>query len=50
LRRGGSCNGRVDDHCTIHEFSDAVLTAMLRKRIGVVEESDEDRPEGAALN
>lgn len=41
----------VDDHRTIHEFSDAELTAMLRRRIGVVaEESDEERPEGAALN
>ena len=36
---------------TIHQFSDAELTAILRRRIGVVPvESDEERPEDAALN
>jgi hypothetical protein len=41
----------VDDHRTLHEFSDAELTAMLRRRIGVMAvESDEERPDGAALN
>ena len=41
----------VDDHRALHEFSDAELTAMLRRRIGVVAGgSDEERPEGAALN
>jgi hypothetical protein len=41
----------VDDHRTIHEFSDAELTAMLRRRVGVVAvESDDGRPEGGALN
>jgi hypothetical protein len=41
----------VDDHRTVHEFSDAELTAILRRRIGVVPvESDEERPEDAALN
>jgi hypothetical protein len=41
----------VDDHRTVHEFSDAELTAMLRRRLGVVAvESDEERPEREALN
>jgi hypothetical protein len=41
----------VDDHRTVHEFSDAELSAMLRRRVGVVPvESDEECPEGAALN
>jgi Family of unknown function (DUF5681) len=41
----------VDDHRTLHEFSDAELTAMLRRRVGVVaEESEEERPESEALN
>ena len=41
----------VDDHRTVHEFSDAELSAMLRRRVGVVPvESDEERPEGGALN
>jgi septum formation inhibitor-activating ATPase MinD len=41
----------VDDHRTLHEFSDAELTAILRRRVGVVPvESDEERPEGGALN
>jgi hypothetical protein len=26
----------VDDHRTVHEFSDAELTAILRRRVGVV--------------
>ena len=34
-----------------HQFSDAELTAILRRRVGVVPvESDEERPEGGALN
>jgi hypothetical protein len=41
----------VDDHRTLHEFSDAELTAILRRRVGVVPvESDEERPAGGALN
>ena len=41
----------VDDHRTVHEFSDAELTAILRRRVGVAPvESDEERPEGTALN
>jgi hypothetical protein len=41
----------VDDHRTVHEFSDAELTAMLRRRVGVaLVESDEERPVGGALN
>jgi hypothetical protein len=41
----------VDDHRTVHEFSDAELTAILRRRVGVVAvESDEERPEGEPLN
>ena len=41
----------VDDHRTVHQFSDAELTAILRRRVGVVAaESDEERPESAALN
>jgi hypothetical protein len=42
----------VDDHRTVHEFSDAELTAILRRRVGVVavESDEEQRPEGAALN
>jgi len=42
----------VDDHRTVHEFSDAELSAILRRRVGVVPvESDEERPErGGALN
>ncbi len=41
----------VDDHRSVHEFSDAELTAMLRRHVGVVPvESDDERPEGAALN
>lgn len=40
-----------DDHRTVEQFTDAELTAMLRRRIGVVAvESDEERPEDAALN
>jgi hypothetical protein len=42
---------RVDDYRTLDQFSDAELTAILRRRVGVVAvESDEERPEGAALN
>ena len=41
----------VDDHRTVHEFSDAELTAMLRSRVKLVPiESDEERPAGGALN
>ena len=41
----------VDDHRTLHQFSDAELTAILRRRIDIVPvESDEERPEGGALN
>ena len=41
----------VDDHRTVHEFSDAELTAILRRRVGVVPlDSDEERPESGALN
>jgi hypothetical protein len=41
----------VDDHRTLDEFSDAELTAILRRRVGVVTvESDEKRPQGGALN
>jgi hypothetical protein len=38
----------VDDHRTVHQFSDAELSAILRRRVGVPGESDEERP--AALN
>ena len=41
----------VDDNRTLHQFSDAELTAILRRRVGVVPvESDEERPERGALN
>ena len=41
----------VDDHRTLHQFSDAELTAILRRRVGaVLAESDEERPESGALN
>jgi hypothetical protein len=41
----------VDDHRTVHEFSDAELIAILRRRVGVLPvESDEDRPVDGALN
>ena len=41
----------VDDHRTVQEFSDAELSAILRRRVGVVPvESDEERPLGGALN
>jgi hypothetical protein len=41
----------VDDNRTIDQFSDAELSAILRRRVGVVPvESDERRPEGEALN
>jgi hypothetical protein len=40
----------VEDHRTLHEFSDAELTAILRRRVGVLPvESDEQR-QGGALN
>ena len=41
----------VDDNRTVHQFSDAELTAILRRRVGAaLAESDEERPEDAALN
>ena len=41
----------VDDHRTLHEFTDAELTAILRRRVGVVPvDSDDERPEGEPLN
>jgi hypothetical protein len=41
----------VDDHRTVHEFSDAELTAILRKHLSVAPvESNEERPEGGVLN
>ena len=42
----------VVDNREISEFSDAELSAILRRRVGVVSvESDEERPErGGALN
>jgi hypothetical protein len=41
----------VDDNRTLDQFSDAELTAILRRRVGVVPvESDEERPAGGALN
>ena len=41
----------VIDNREISEYSDAELTAILRRRVGVVPlESDEERPEGGALN
>ena len=39
------------DTRTVAQFSDAELEAILRRRVGVVPvESDEERPEGGALN
>ena len=39
------------DKRTVAQFSDAELEAILRRRVGVVPvESDEERPEGEALN
>src|ERR1700750_475171 len=35
----------VDDHRTLDQYSDAELTAILRRRVGVAPESDEERPE-----
>ena len=41
----------VDDHRTVQEFSDAELSAMLRKRVGAaLAVSDEDSPVGGVLN
>ena len=41
----------VDDNRTVHQFSDAELSAILRRRVGVVPvESDEESPERGALN
>jgi hypothetical protein len=40
-----------EDKRTVAQFSDAELEAILRRRVGVVHvESDEERPEGEALN
>ena len=41
----------VDDNRTLHQFSDAELSAILRRHVGVVPvQSDEERPERGALN
>jgi hypothetical protein len=41
----------VVDNREISEFSDAELTAILRRRVGVLPvENEEDRPVGGALN
>jgi hypothetical protein len=41
----------VIDNREISEYSDAELSAILRRRVGVVPvESDEERPERGALN
>ena len=41
----------VEDHRTVHEFSDAELSTILRRRVGAaLAESDEERPERGALN
>jgi Family of unknown function (DUF5681) len=41
----------VDDHRTLDQFSDAELTAILRRRVGLaLVESDEELPEGGVLN
>jgi hypothetical protein len=43
-------SGTVDNR-TVAQFSDAELEAILRRRVGIVPvESDEERPEGEALN
>ena len=44
-------NAMVDDHRTLQQFSDAELTAILRRRVSMsLGQSDEERPEDAALN
>jgi hypothetical protein len=40
----------VDDHRTVHQFSDAELSAILRRRLVAPIESDEDCPGSATLN
>ena len=41
----------VDDHRTVQEFSDAELSAILRRRVGAaLADSDEERPEDVRLN
>jgi hypothetical protein len=42
----------VVDNREISEYSDAELSAILRRRVGVapVESDDEERPEGSSLN
>ena len=41
----------VVDNREISEFSDAELSAILRRRVGVLPvESEDDRPVGGALN
>jgi hypothetical protein len=41
----------VIDNRTLDQFSDAEMTAILRRRVGVVPvERDEERPEPGALN
>jgi len=51
----GKAAQRIDhnviDNREISEYSDAELTAMLRRRFGIVAvESVEERPEGEPLN
>ena len=41
----------VIDNREISEYSDAELTAILRRRVGAVAvENEEERPEGSSLN
>jgi hypothetical protein len=47
----GRLNATVGDNRTLDQFSDAELSAILRRRVGVVPvENDEERPEGGTLN
>jgi hypothetical protein len=51
IRFSSRRSATVDDHRTVQEFSDAELSAILRRRVGAaLAESDEERPEDAALN
>ena len=44
-------DARVDDTRSLQEFSDAELTAILRRRVGLaLVGGDGERPEDAALN
>ncbi len=40
----------VDDHRTLNEFSDAELTAILRRRVGAVLVGSDEERQDAALN